>query len=772
MSTKVALEHRTTYRFDRPIGIGPHVIRLRPAPHTRTPIEAYTLQISPVEHFLSWQQDPFGNHVARVVFPGQSAELDITVGLVADLQVINPFDFFVEPYAERFPFTYPPDLAADLRPYLETAADARGPVLDEWLGERPAAGLGDQSTVGFLGALNAAVHADVGYSLRMEAGVHTPDETLSARIGSCRDSAWLLVTALRHYGLAARFVSGYLVQLAPDVPPLDGPAGPTEDFTDLHAWAEAYVPGAGWIGLDPTSALFAGEGHIPLAATPHPSSSAAITGATERAETTMAYANSVVRLAGPPRTTRPYTPAQLAHLDRVGRQVDERLTARGLELTMGGEPTFVSVDDMVSPQWRVAADGPEKRVLANRLAAALAERYAKGGLTQRGQGKWYPGEDQPRWQIGLVWRADEQPLWSDPARLADPHDEAAAVEDAPARAEALARAITADLGLPESQLRPCYEDPLARLLNEVSEPEGPRPDRDPAYADPGLVAELDQAETEPAAWALPLVPSWFGDGWASPDWRTRRGRLVLVPGDSPAGMRLPLGSLSWREPDFGGEESYLRAKPDPTTAEAPRAVVVDPTETEARTALVVQARAGFVHVFLPPLEQLEPFCALVALVDRAAEQHRDRGRAGGLRSTARPADPAPDDHARPRSDRGQRAPHRQLGGAVRADPIGVRAGPGVPARRGDVRRRRAALGHRRRQPPHPRWSGAQPVTAAAAARSAGQPAHLLAAPPVAVLPVLGAVRRRHQPGPAGGRGPAGDAVRAGDRLRRDRPAGR
>ena len=162
MSTKVALEHRTTYRFDHPIGIGPHVIRLRPAPHTRTPIEAYTLQISPAEHFVNWQQDPFGNHVARVVFPSKSAELEITVGLVADLQVINPFDFFVEPYAERFPFTYPPDLAADLQPYLETAADARGPVLDEWLAERPAAGLGDQSTVGFLGALNAAVNADVG----------------------------------------------------------------------------------------------------------------------------------------------------------------------------------------------------------------------------------------------------------------------------------------------------------------------------------------------------------------------------------------------------------------------------------------------------------------------------------------------------------------------------------------------------------------------------------------------------------------------------------
>ena len=651
MSIKVALEHRTTYRFDRPVGIGPHVIRLRPAPHTRTPIEAYTLQVSPEEHFLSWQQDPFGNHVARVVFPGKSAELDVTVGLVADLQVINPFDFFVEPYAEQFPFAYPADLAADLRPYLEASADARGPVLDEWLAERPAAGFAGQGTVGFLGALNAAVQGDVGYSLRMEPGVHTPDETLTARIGSCRDSAWLLVTALRHYGVAARFVSGYLVQLAPDAPLGDGSAGPAlsdpggtppeppgsrEDFTDLHAWAEAYVPGAGWIGLDPTSALFAGEGHIPLAATPHPVSSAAITGATERADTTMSYANSVVRIAETPRTTQPYTPAQLAHVDRLGQQVDERLGTSGLELTMGGEPTFVSVDDMVSAQWRVAADGPEKRVLANRLAGALAERYAKGGLTQRGQGKWYPGEDLPRWQIGLVWRTDEQPLWSDPARLADPHDEAAAVDDAPARAEALARALTADLGLPADQLRPCYEDPLARLLDEVSQPEGPRPDRDPPYADPGLVAELDQTESEPAAWALPLVPSWFGDGWASPDWRTRRGRLVLVPGDSPAGLRLPLGSLSWRDPDFSGEESFLRAKPNLVTAEAPRAVVVDAAETDVRTALVVQARAGFVYVFVPPLEQLEPFCALVELVDRAVER---TGTAVVLEGYGPPPDP-------------------------------------------------------------------------------------------------------------------------------------
>ena len=621
MSIKVALEHRTTYRFDRPINLGPHVIRLRPAPHTRTPIESYALHISPADHFLNWQQDPFGNYLARVVFPNKAAELDITVGLVADLRVINPFDFFIESYAERFPFSYPPDLADQLRPYLETAA-VRGPELDQWLAALPDVGAEGEPTVPFLSSLNNAVNRDIAYSVRMEAGVQTPDQTLTAGIGSCRDSGWLLVAALRQLGLAARFVSGYLVQLAPDEG-LDGSAGAGEDLTDLHAWAEVYIPGAGWIGLDPTSALYAGEGHIPLAATPDPASSAAITGATEHSETTMSYANSVVRIHQEPRVSKPYTPDQLDHLERLGQHIDQRLAAAGLELTMGGEPTFVSMDDMTSPQWRVAADGPEKRIRANQLAAALADRYAKGGLVQHGHGKWYPGEDQPRWQIGLVWRRDGEALWSDPTLLADPGSTSAAEEEAPVRAEALARAVTADLGLPAEQLRACFEDPLARLLAEVNRPDGPRPDVDPAEVAPELASELDQAETGPVAWALPLVPSWFGEGWTSPDWRTRRGRLVLVPGELPAGMRLPLSSLSWRDPDFPGEESYARAGPalEPS-ADPPQAVVVDPAETDARTALVVQARDGFVHVFLPPLEKLEMFSELLGVLDRAARRTR------------------------------------------------------------------------------------------------------------------------------------------------------
>ncbi|MFL6043523.1 MAG: DUF2126 domain-containing protein [Propionibacteriaceae bacterium] len=617
---KIALEHRTTYRFDRSIVIGPHVIRLRPAPHSRTPIENYSLTISPTDHFINWQQDPFGNYLARAVFSSKVSELDITVGLVADMRAINPFDFFIEDYAATYPFDYPAQLAADLGPYLDIPDSARGPIFNEWMAQS-APPPDRQSTVQFLGALNSAVYRDVAYSVRMEHGVHAPDETLTQHIGSCRDSAWLLVTALRKRGLAARFVSGYLVQLAPDQPSLDGPSGPTEDFIDLHAWAEVYIPGAGWMGLDPTSALFAGEGHIPLAATPHPASAAAITGSTEPSETIMEFANRVWRVTEDPRTSKPYTAAQIADIQRLGEAVDERLRAPGLELTMGSEPTFVSADDMTSAQWTVAADGPEKRQLANRLAAALADRYAKGGLVQRSEGKWYPGEARPRWQIGLVWRSDGDQLWSDPALLADPFDRTRSNPEAASSAKRLAEAITADFGLPDDQLQPAFEDPLARLLREVSQPTGPRPALDADLPDVELVSELDQAETEPAAWVLPLIPSWFGDGWASPAWRTRRGRLVLVPGDSAAGSRLPLDALAWTDPEYPGEDSYFTARPSLNeNNDQPRAVVVDPRDAPARTALVVQARDGFVYVFLPPLVRLEKFIELVRLVDRAATQ--------------------------------------------------------------------------------------------------------------------------------------------------------
>ncbi len=418
MSTKVSLTHYTGYEFARPVSVTPHVVRLRPAPHSRTPIEAYSLEVSPKEHFINWQQDPFGNWIARLVFPGKIDHLKITVSLVADLMVINPFDFFIEEYAEFFPFEYEPTLRADLAPYLRPVDDSA--QAEVWKDALPALPDGGMPTVQFLAGLNSAVHRDVAYDVRMEEGVQTPDETLFRAIGSCRDSAWLLVSLLRKYGLAARFVSGYLVQLAADQKSLDGPSGTEVDFTDLHAWTEVYIPGAGWVGMDPTSALFAGEGHIPLSATPHPSSAAPIQGTTEPVEVTFEFRNEVVRIHEDPRTTKPYTDQQWSRIDALGSAVDDRLQAGDVRLTMGGEPTFVALDDATSAEWNTDADGEHKRELADILAKRLRRTYAAGGVVHRGQGKWYPGEPLPRWNIALQWRTDGVPLWRDPAIFAEP----------------------------------------------------------------------------------------------------------------------------------------------------------------------------------------------------------------------------------------------------------------------------------------------------------------------------------------------------------------
>jgi uncharacterized protein (DUF2126 family)/transglutaminase-like putative cysteine protease len=628
MGIKVALEHRTSYTFDRLVEVHPHVVRLRPAPHSRTPIEAYSLSIEPADHFINWQQDAFGNFLARVVFPNRSRNLTITVGLIADMKVINPFDFFIEDWAERIPFEYPKSLAEDLKPYLRPVdenGEGSGPgdLTQAWVKNFSVAP--GTRTIDFLVALNRAVNADVGYSLRMEPGVQTPDFTLRSGIGSCRDSAWLLVSILRQLGYAARFVSGYLVQLTSDVEALDGPSGPAADFTDLHAWTEVYIPGAGWIGLDPTSGLFAGEGHIPLSATPHPESAAPITGATEPCETTLDFANVVTRVHEDPRVTLPYTEAAWGAINALGARVDERLAAGDVRLTVGGEPTFVSIDNQVDPEWTTDADGPHKRQRASDLAARLKKVWAPQGLVQRSQGKWYPGEPLPRWQIGLHWRTDGEPLWTNEALLADPWPTGTTPEPVdPEAAYTVLAAIADGLGLPASQVRPAYEDALGRLANSVRQPEGePVAADDDLEADAtdarlGLLARLEESVTEPAAYVLPLHRRDDDSGWASADWQLRRGRIVLLDGDSAAGLRLPLDSISWEPPrpsyeaDPLAARGKLRADPEPGDAE------LEDADSAPTTALVAEIRDGLLYIYLPPTEELEHFVDLVTRVEAAA----------------------------------------------------------------------------------------------------------------------------------------------------------
>jgi transglutaminase-like putative cysteine protease len=353
MSIQVALHHRTTYRYDRLIELGPQIVRLRPAPHSRTPVLSYSLKITPAQHFINWQQDPQGNHLARLVFPEKTDLFEVTVDLVADMSVINPFDFFLEPAAEKWPFAYDPALAEEIAPFRKL--EPLGPKLSAWLATVDRK---EQRTIDFIVALNARLQSEIGYIVRLEPGVQTCEETLARAKGSCRDTGWLLVMILRHLGFAARFASGYLIQLVADEKPLEGPEGPTHDFTDLHAWCEVYLPGAGWIGLDPTSGLLTGEGHIPLACTPEPSSAAPIEGALEKAEVEFEHAMTVTRVRETPRTTKPYTEEQWATLLKVGEAIEHDIGRHDVRLTMGGEPTFVSVDDMDGAGMEHAGTGP------------------------------------------------------------------------------------------------------------------------------------------------------------------------------------------------------------------------------------------------------------------------------------------------------------------------------------------------------------------------------------------------------------------------------
>ncbi len=633
MSISVALNHRTVYHYDRLVKLSPQVIRLRPAPHARTPITAYSLNVSPKPHFLNWQQDPQGNWQARVVFPEKTREFSVEVELIARLDVFSPFDFFLEEAAENVPFAYDPALATELAPFL--IKHVPGPVFAEWLaGIR----LEGQRTVDFLVEINQALQQHVRYEIRMEPGVQSPEYTLDKASGSCRDSAWLMVQLLRHLGIAARFVSGYLIQLKADQAALDGPSGTDHDFTDLHAWCEAYVPGAGWIGLDPTSGLFAGEGHIPLAATPDPGSAAPITGAVDACEVEFSHHMEVSRIAQSPRVTLPYSDDQWQAIDALGQQVDADIQAQDMRLTMGGEPTFVSIDDMEGAEWNTGAVGPHKQALAARLAERLRDRIAPDGLLTFGQGKWYPGESLPRWAYSVIWRKDGEPIWTHKAPLLLQAPTPATAID---KAQALIEHISSQLGIETDCVQPAYEDALHCMAEEASLPadvEVTDADIDDAEKRARLSRIFSQPLSAPRGFVLP-IQHWQsqaqGSRWISERWRLRRGKLYLIPGDSAIGMRLPLQSLigGLREgqiepliPDdptqprqpLPGRNALPGAAPHAQAQSLGPASGADANPPGIRTALSVEPRDGLISVFMPPVHNAQEYLELIAAVELAA----------------------------------------------------------------------------------------------------------------------------------------------------------
>jgi len=666
----VALKHVTQYKYDRLVSLSAQVLRLRPAPHSRTPILSYSLTVEPADHFINWQQDPFANYLARLNFPTKTREFKITVDLVAEMAVYNPFDFFLEPDAEEFPFTYDDGLARELAPYR--VCDKATPRFAEFLSRvdvRP------QRTVDFLVGLNQQIHKEINYLIRMEPGVQTPEETLTRNAGSCRDSGWLLVQALRHLGLAARFVSGYLIQLKPDVRALDGPSGAQTDFTDLHAWCEVYLPGAGWIGLDPTSGLLAGEGHIPLAATPEPGSAAPVTGAVDEAEVEFTHTMSVTRVFESPRVTKPYTDEQWHAIRDLGDKIDDHLDHMDVRLTMGGEPTFVSVSDREGAEWNTAALGPTKRGYAVELLNRLRTRYGGNGFLHFGQGKWYPGEQLPRWALSIYWRADGQACWDDPALFADERQRSAYTV---ADARRFMTKLCERLGVEDRFVVPGYEDVFYYLWRERRLPVNVDPfdaRLDDEMERARLRRVFEQKLDSVVGYALP-IQAGEGGPWVSGPWFLRDERMYLFPGDSPMGYRLPLDSLPWVDeadaPVAVDRDPYdaRRSLPGPAqlltqharasgrqevngkgaaaglgaagaTAAAGPSDAAAPARFESaagltRTAMCVEARNGVLYVFMPPLPRLEDYLALVAQVEATA---RDLNTAIVMEGYPPPRDP-------------------------------------------------------------------------------------------------------------------------------------
>ena len=652
MSIHVAINHVTHYRYDRLVGLSPQIVRLRPAPHTRTPILSYSLKVTPEEHFINWQQDPQSNYLARLVFPEKTREFKVEVDVVAEMSVINPFDFFLEPSAEKIPFGYEPALRHELLPFLEKLPAK--PLFKRFV---DSVDLKPTPTVDFLVALNQRVQQAISYLIRLEPGVQTPEDTLTKASGSCRDSAWLLVQVLRHLGLAARFVSGYLVQLVPDVKSLDGPSGTSVDFTDLHAWCEVYLPGAGWVGLDPTSGLFAGEGHIPIACSPEPSSAAPITGFSEKSECEFSHTMRVDRVLETPRVTKPYSDDQWADIEALGHHIDADLAANDVRLTMGGEPTFISIDDPDGAEWNTEALGPTKRARAAQLFHRLREKYAPEGIAHFGQGKWYPGEQLPRWALNCFWRQDGEPLWSDASLIADETKDYGADAEL---AGTFLRQVAERLGLDEQYVFPAYEDVYYYMWRERRLPVNVDP-FDARLSDPlerdRLARVFTQGLEATIGYVLPVARNQnnrqgrFESRWQTGPWFLRGERCYLIPGDSPIGYRLPLDSQPWvaesdypyvtptdptaTVPPLRSYEAFRRhlderqlAKRDATgktsTASGAPAGGDLPRDKESaawitRTAMSAQAREGVLYIFMPPTQTLEDYLELLAAVEDTAK---------------------------------------------------------------------------------------------------------------------------------------------------------
>ena len=369
-----------------------------------------------------------------------------------------------------------------------------------------------------------------------------------------------------------------------------------------------------------------------------------------------------------PRVTRPYTEEQWREIEALGHVVDGELQRSDCRLTMGGEPTFVSIDDTDGAEWNTQALGPNKRRLADALIKRLKRRFTTGALLHYGEGKWYPGESLPRWAFACYWRKDDKPIWLNDALFAD---ESKSYGFDERRAEEFIYALGERLACGTDWIMPAFEDVWYYLWKERRLPTNTDPFKSHLKNEEDrvrLAKIFEQGLDKIVGYVLPLERHW-GPGrpyWFSGPWFLRSERCYLIPGDSPMGLRLPLDSLphvrptdypytneqepfderqplpprpekdlqryysrEWLEPrgvgggEWGGLAQSIRQQ-RPLMQELSPDLFRQPARGESaawiiRTAFCVEPRQGRLHIFMPPVRTLEDYLGAVAAVEDTAE---------------------------------------------------------------------------------------------------------------------------------------------------------